>query len=83
VSAGLVFTAAAANAQVSAPYESGRSPYNGRSDVGGPYAGCAEPRALRSRTDLDAGDRGLHRPPRERFLPLGIPRQRGFVYTFP
>ena len=43
VSAGLVVTAAAANAQVSAPqvlapYETGRSPYTVVSDIEGPYA---------------------------------------------
>ena len=39
MSAGLVFAAAAANAQVLAPYEIGRSPYAVVSDVDGPYAG--------------------------------------------
>jgi hypothetical protein len=39
MSAGLVLTAAAANAQVLAPYEIGRSPYSAASDVDGPYVG--------------------------------------------
>jgi hypothetical protein len=83
VSAGLVLTAAAANAQVLAPYEIGRSPYTVASDVGGPYAGMppeAPPRYGYGPTLL---------PPREvytivresGFSPLGIPQQRGFVYT--
>ena len=38
MSAGLVLAAAAANAQVLAPYEAGRSPYAAVSDVEGPYA---------------------------------------------
>src|SRR5882724_10941311 len=38
MSAGLVFTAAAANAQVPAPDEIGRPAYVAVSDVGGPYA---------------------------------------------
>src|SRR5450759_3078890 len=38
LSAGLVLTAAAANAQVLAPYEIGRSPYAVVSDIDGPYA---------------------------------------------
>src|SRR5512136_1474027 len=38
MSAGLVFTAAAANAQVLAPYQTGRPAYAVVSDVGGPYA---------------------------------------------
>jgi len=38
ISAGLVVAAGAANAQVLAPYEVGRSPYRVVSDIGGPYA---------------------------------------------
>ena len=38
MSAGLVFTAAAANAQVLVPYEIGKSPHEVVSDVDGPYA---------------------------------------------
>jgi hypothetical protein len=83
MSAGLVLTAAAANAQVLAPYEIGRSPYSVASDVDGPYAGMppeAPPRYGHGPTLL---------PPREvytivresGFSPLGIPQQRGFVYT--
>jgi hypothetical protein len=91
VSAGLVLTAAAANAQVLAPYEIGRLPYTVASDIGDPYAG-----------DPYAGDPYAGMPPevpvprygpallpvsevytivRESgFSPLGIPRLRGLVY---
>ncbi len=83
MSAGLVLTAAAANAQVLAPYESGRSPYTVASDVGGPFAGMPPeppPRygygpALMPATEVYTVLR------ESGFLPLGIPQQRGFVYT--
>ena len=39
MAAGLVLSATAANAQVLAPYETGRRPYFAVSDVAGPYAG--------------------------------------------
>ena len=82
ISAGLVFSAAAANAQVPAPYRVGGPRYAVVSDVGGPYAAVPEyapvPRY---------GPRLL--PPEEvytvlresGFSPLGIPQLRGFVYT--
>jgi hypothetical protein len=82
MSAGLVLTAAAANAQVLAPYGVGGSPYAVVSDVEGPYA--AMPR------DTPAPHYGpILLPPREvytvvrdsGFSPLGIPQQRGLVYT--
>ena len=82
MSAGLVVMATAANAQVLAPYETGRSPYEAVSDVEGPYAAMpAEIPAPRYGPAL--------MPPTEvytvlrenRFLPLGIPQQRGLVYT--
>jgi hypothetical protein len=82
MSAALVLTAAAANAQVLAPYEIGRSPYTVASDVDGPYAGMppeAPPRrygpALMPATEVYTILR------ENGFLPLGIPQQRGFVYT--
>jgi hypothetical protein len=82
VSAGLVFTAAAANAQALTPYEIAGSPATRVSDVGGPYA-AAPPEA----PPPGYGPRLL--PPlavytivRESgFSPLGIPQQRGLVYT--
>src|SRR5713101_142594 len=82
MSAGLVVMATGANAQVLAPYEAGRSPYTVVSDVEGPYAAMpAEIPAPRYGPTL--------LPPTEvytilresGFLPLGIPRQRGLVYT--
>ncbi|MFZ2157300.1 MAG: hypothetical protein WAV72_14425, partial [Bradyrhizobium sp.] len=83
VSVGLVVAATAAQAQVLAPYGVGNSPYRAVSDVGGPYA-AMPPEA---RVPPGYGPRLL--PPQEvytvlresGFSPLGIPRQRGFVYT--
>ena len=80
MSAGLVVAATAAQAQVPAPYDAGR--YQAASDVGGPYA------AMPPEAPVSAyGPRLL--PPQEvytvlresGFSPLGVPRQRGFVYT--
>jgi len=84
MSAGLVVTAAAANAQVLAPYEIGRSPYTVASDVDGPYAGmppeAPPPRYRYGPALLPATE--VYTILRENgFLPLGIPQQRGFVYT--
>jgi hypothetical protein len=82
LSAGLVVLAAAANAQGFAPYEAGRSPYTVVSDVEGPYAAMP--------AEIPQPRYGPHLlPPTEvytvlresGFLPLGIPRQRGLVYT--
>jgi hypothetical protein len=82
MSAGLVFTAAAANAQMLAPYDVGRSPYAVVSDVYGPYAAMPQ--------DAPGPRYGgpMLLPPQEvysivresGFSPLGIPQQRGFVY---
>jgi hypothetical protein len=82
ISAGLVLTATAANAQVLAPYGVGRSPYAAVSDVDGPYAAMPQ--------DAPGPRYGgpMLLPPQEvynivresRFSPLGIPHQRGFVY---
>src|SRR6266849_5566345 len=82
MTAGLVLAATAANAQVSAPYGAGRSHATVVSDVGGPYA--AMPREA-----LGPGYGPMLLPPAEvytilresGFSPLGIPQQRGFVYT--
>jgi hypothetical protein len=82
VSAGLVFVAAAANAQALAPTGTGRPLATRVSDVGGPYA-AMPPEA----PPPGYGPRPL--PPLEvytivresGFSPLGIPQQRGLVYT--
>jgi hypothetical protein len=84
VSAGLVFVAAAANAQVLAP--SGIGPVTRVSDVGSPYA-AMPPEAPPPGYGPSYGSRLL--PPAEvhiiaresGFAPLGIPQQRGLVYT--
>jgi hypothetical protein len=85
MSAGLVFSATAANAQLPAPYQIGGSPYTVVSDVGGPYA-AMPPEAPLPRYP-GYGPRLL--PPQEvytvvresGFSPLGIPQQRGLIYT--
>ena len=86
MSAGLVVAAGAANAQVLAPYEAGRSPYRVgvrlRRALCGDAAGSAS-----SRLWPGYGPRLL--PPHEvytvlrdsGFSPLGIPVRRGFIYT--
>jgi hypothetical protein len=84
VSAGLVFVAAAANAQVLAPTGIGSA--TRVSDVGGPYA-TMPPEAPPLGYGPRYGSRLL--PPSEvhiiareaGFAPLGIPQQRGLVYT--
>lgn len=82
VSAGLVLCAGAANAQAPAPHQIGSSPYSAASDISGPYAESPETPPPRY-----VGPRLL--PPQavymflrdSGFSPLGIPRQRGLVYT--
>jgi hypothetical protein len=90
ISAGLVFTAAAANAQGLAPYKTSGSPYMAASDVGGPYAEmppeAPPPRYYGPGYEPGYGPALL--PPTEiytivrenGFSPLGIPQQRGLVY---
>jgi hypothetical protein len=84
LSAGLVFVAAAANAQILTPQvlaPTGIGPAIRVSDVGGPYA------AMPPEAPPGYGPRLL--PPMEvitivresGFSPLGIPQQRGLVYT--
>jgi hypothetical protein len=83
VSAGLVFVTAAANAQVLTPYEV--VPITRASDVGGPYA--AMPPEAPPAPAPGYGPRLLpaaeiYTIVRESgFAPLGIPQQRGLVYT--
>ena len=74
LTAGLVLVAGGAQAQTLLPNETGRARSTAVSDVGGPYAAVPGPRLL---------------PPMEvytvvresGFSPLGIPHQRGYVYT--
>jgi hypothetical protein len=88
--AGLLVGAAGAQAQMQSPNEVGRSPYTSVSDFGGPYA------AARPENPAPQYGPGPHYgygprllPPEEvytvlrenGFSPLGIPRQRGFVYA--
>ncbi|MGH6712456.1 MAG: hypothetical protein ACREEK_26255 [Bradyrhizobium sp.] len=85
LAAGLALGATAAQAQVLAPYEAGRSPYYSASDMGGPY--YAPP--PREYPGPRYGQGPMLLPPTEvytvvresGFSPLGIPQQRGFVYT--
>jgi hypothetical protein len=82
MSAGLIFTAAAANAQVLVPYEISGPSYAAVSDIEGPYAAMPPeaPPPPHGPTLL---------PPREvytvvrgsGFSPRGKPQQRGPVYT--
>jgi hypothetical protein len=84
VSVGLVLATAGAQAQVRGPHETGRPSYTAVSDVGGPYA-AMPPEAPVGR--YGHGPRLLpqmevYTVVRESgFSPLGIPQQRGFVYT--
>jgi hypothetical protein len=86
VSAGLVFTVAAANAQMPAPYGIGAGPATLVSDIEGPGPYAAMPPEAPV-PGYDYGPRLLpsievYTIVRENgFSPLGIPRQRGLVYT--
>jgi hypothetical protein len=84
ISAALVAGTTAADAQVLPPYEIGGSPYANVSDVEGAYAPPAGEPALPR-----YGGQMILLPPREvcavvrdgGFSPLGVPQQRGLVYT--
>jgi hypothetical protein len=90
MSAGLVLTAAAANAQVLAPTDVARTRYLAVSDVGDPYGGMPPaPPNYRPGYGPMQGYQPMLMPPQEvyaivrenGFSPLGVPHQRGFVYT--
>jgi hypothetical protein len=82
ISAGLVLTAAAANAQVLTPYEIGRSPYAAVSDIEGRYAAMPEVAPAPRYGPSLLPPHEVYTVVRESgFSPLGIPQQRGFVYT--
>jgi len=85
MSAGLALAATAANAQVLAPNGVTGSHYTAVSDVGGPYAAMPEEAPV-----VPAPGYGpILLPPQEvytvvrenGFSPLGVPQQRGLVYT--
>lgn len=81
-SAGLIFTAAAANAQALTPYQVGRSPTTAVSDVGGPYAAMPPEAPARSYGPRLLPAAEVYTIVRESgFSPLGIPQQRGLIYT--
>src|SRR5258708_28819616 len=113
LAAGLAFSATAAQAQMLAPYDAGRSPYTRASDFGAPYSEAPYDRSEvpydRSEAPYDRGPYYAPPPPPEPaapprygygygpallpphevytiireagFSPLGIPQQRGYVYT--
>jgi hypothetical protein len=84
VSAGLVLTAAAANAQVLVPYQIGRPGYAAVSDFDGPYA-AMPPDAPVPRYGYGPAllpPQEVYAVVRENgFSPLGALQQRGFIYT--
>jgi hypothetical protein len=82
ISAGLVLCATAANAQVLAPYETGRRPYFAVSDVAGPYAGIPPEAPVPRYGPMLLPPTEVYSIVRESgFSPLGIPHQRGLVYV--
>jgi len=82
MSAGLVFTAAAANAQVLAPYQTGRPAYAVVSDVGGPHAAVPPAASVPRYGPTLLPPQEVYTVLRDNgFSPLGAPQQRGLVYT--
>jgi len=93
LAAGFALGATGAQAQVLAPYGAGPSPYYSVSDIGGPiggpYMGGPYAQPPREYPGPRYGQGPMLLPPTEvytvvresGFSPLGIPQQRGFVYT--
>lgn len=82
MSAGLVLTAAAANAQVLVPYQVGRPGYAVVSDFEGPYAAMPPDAPVPRYGPTLLPAREVYTVLRDGgFSPLGAPRLRGFVYT--
>jgi hypothetical protein len=82
MSAGLVLAATAAHAQALTPYEAGRSPTTVISDVGGPYAAMPQETPAPGYGPVLLPPQEVYTVVREGgFSPLGVPHQRGFVYT--
>ncbi len=81
MSAGLVLSAVAANAQGAAPAEAGRPLYT-VSDFGGPYAAMPPEAPVPGYGPTLLPPREVYTVVRESgFSPLGIPRQRGLFYV--
>src|SRR3984957_3047934 len=84
MSAGLVLVGGAANAQMLAPYDAGRSPYAAASDIDGPYAAMPPDETAPRAGPMLLPAREVYTVVRENgFSPLGIPQQRGLFYTIP
>ena len=82
MSAGLVLSAVAANAQGAAPAEAGRPLYTAVSDFGGPYAAMPPQVPAPGYGPVLLPPREVYTVVRESgFSPLGIPRQRGMFYV--
>ncbi len=82
MSAGLALTTAAANAQVLAPHGVGSSRYTVVSDFGGPYAAMPQDAPVPGYGPTLLPPAEVYTILRESgFSPLGIPQQRGLVYT--
>lgn len=82
MSAGLVLTAATANAQGVAPQPVDRLPIMAVSDFGGPYAAMPPEAAVPGYGPTLLPPREAYTVVRESgFSPLGIPRQRGMFYV--
>jgi hypothetical protein len=82
MAAGVVLSVTSANAQVLAPYETGRRPYSDVSDVAGPYAGLPPEAPVARYGPMLLPPTEVYTIVRESgFSPLGIPRQRGLVYV--
>ena len=82
LAAGMALATTAAQAQVLAPYEAGRSPYYSVSDIGGPYAPPQYPGPRYGQGPVLLPPTEVYTVVRESgFSPLGVPQQRGFVYT--
>ena len=80
--AGLLCTATAADAQMLAPFSIARSPYTTASDFIDPYSALPpEPRGPRYGPMLLSPPEIYEIVRESGFSPLGIPQQRGFVYT--
>jgi hypothetical protein len=82
MSAGLVLTAVAANAQGAAPRDIGPPPYRAVSDFDGPYAAMPPEAPMPGYGPILLPPREVYTVVRESgFSPLGIPHQRGMFYV--